>query len=194
MELNNKIMEIWKDIENYEGLYQVSDLGRVKSLERDVYYSNGAVHHIEEKILVPILDRGGYSYIHLYKNGKMKREYVHRLVATAFIPNSENKPQVNHRDEVKTNNVVENLEWCTASYNALYGTKIERMLQNRRSYKLGNNPQAKSVFCVELNKKFDSIRRAEEELGVNINCIVGACKGRQKTAGGFHWRYADEND
>lgn len=187
-------MENWKDIKGYEGLYQVSDLGRVKSLERDVYYSNGAVHHIEEKILVPILDRGGYSYIHLYKNGKMKREYVHRLVATAFIPNSENKPQVNHRDEVKTNNVVENLEWCTASYNALYGTKIERMLQNRRSYKLGNNPQAKSVFCVELNKKFDSIRRAEEELGVNINCIVGACKGRQKTAGGFHWRYADEND
>ena len=186
-------IEIWKDIENYEGLYQVSNLGRIKSLERDVYRQNGTFHyHAGGKILAPALNRGGYSQIDLYKNGKMKREYVHRLVAMAFIPNPENKPQVNHKDEVKTNNVVENLEWCTSVYNINYGTRNERSVQNHRYYKFGNNPNAKSVFCEELNKKFDSIRRAEEELGVNINCIVGACKGRLKTAGGFHWRYADD--
>ena len=185
-------IEIWKDIENYEGLYQVSNLGRVRSLERDVYYSNGAVHHIDEKILAPALNRGGYSQINLHKNGKIKREYVHLLVAMAFIPNPENKSQINHKDEVKNNNVVENLEWCEASYNINYGTRIARAVQNRMYPKFGNHPNAKPVFCVELNKKFDCIRRAEEELGVNINCIVGACKGRQKTAGGFHWRYADD--
>ena len=185
-------IEIWKDIENYEGLYQVSNLGRVRSLERDVYYSNGAVHHVDEKILVPALNRGGYSQINLHKNGKMKREYVHRLVAMAFIPNPENKPQVNHKDEVKSNNAVENLEWCTSVYNINYGTGIARAVQNRMYPKFGNHPNAKPVFCEELNKKFDSIRRAQEELGININCIVSACKGKIKTAGGFHWRYAND--
>ena len=187
-------MENWKDIENYEGFYQVSDCGRIKSLERDVYYSNGAVHHVDEKILVPILNRGGYSQINLNKNGKVKKEYVHRLVAMAFIPNPENKSQINHKNEVKTDNSVENLEWCTASYNLSYGTRTARAVQNHEYPKLGNHPNAKPVFCEELNKKFDSIRRAEEELGVNINCIVSACKGKTKTAGGFHWRYANEND
>lgn len=185
-------MENWKDIKGYEGFYQISDLGRVRSLERDVYYSNGAVHRTKEKILVQSLDGGGYPLVHLYKNRKSKTMNVHRLVAEAFIPNPENKPMINHRDEVKTNNVVENLEWCTSTYNANYGTKIERMLQNRKSYKLGNHPQAKPVFCVELNKKFDCIARAGKELGVNINCIVSACKGKQKTAGGFHWKYAND--
>ena len=185
-------IEIWKDVENYEGFYQVSDLGRVKSLERDVFFPNGAVHHVDEKILVPTLNRGGYSFVRLHKNRKTKNEYVHRLVAMAFIENPENKPQVNHKDEVKTNNAVDNLEWCEASYNANYGTRIERMLQNRKSYKLGNHPRAKQVFCVELNKKFDCIASAGKELGVNISCIGSACRGEQKTAGGFHWRYAND--
>lgn len=185
-------IEIWKDIENYEGLYQVSNLGRVRSLERDVYYSNGAIHHLKEKILVKRIEKNGYQIVSLYKNGKRKDMTIHRLVALAFISNPEDKPQVNHIDEVKTNNVVENLEWCSAQENVNHGTRTARAVQNRRSYKLGNHPNAKPVFCEELNKKFDSIRRAEEELGVNINCIVSACKGKQKTAGGFHWKYADD--
>ena len=185
-------IEIWKDIENYEGLYQVSNLGRVRSLERDVYYSNGIISHLKEKILVPVLDKDGYQIVSLYKNRKLKTMKVHRLVAMAFIPNPENKPQINHKDEVKNNNVVENLEWCTSKYNALYGTRIQRCVQNRKSQKLGNHPRAKPVFCEELNKTFDCAKRVEEELGIWGTSIGKACKGERNTAGGFHWRYVDD--
>ena len=188
-------IEIWKDIENYEGFYQVSNLGRVRSLERDIYSLNGKLaYHTKEKILVPVFNNRGYACVHLCKNGKMKNMLVHRLVALAFIPNPENKSQINHKNEVKTDNFVENLEWCDNKYNALYGTRIQRCVQNRRSFKFGDNPQAKAVFCEELNKTFDCASRAEEELGIWGSCIRSACKGKLKTAGGFHWKYADEND
>ena len=186
-------MENWKDIKGYEGFYQISDLGRVKSLERDVCFPNGTVNrHIEEKILVQNIGKRGYAYVNLYLNGKMKTIKTHRLVAEAFLPNPENKPMVNHKDEVKINNAVSNLEWCDSAYNANYGTRNERIIQNRRSYKLGNAPRAKAVFCVELNKTFDCAKRAEEELGIWGTSIIKVCKGKAKTTGGFHWRYADD--
>ena len=187
-------MENWKNIKGYEGLYQVSDCGRIKSLERDVYYPNGTIHHLKEKILAPFLDKDGYQIVSLHKNRKMKTMKVHRLVAMAFLPNPENKSQINHKNEIKANNVVDNLEWCEASYNINYGTRTARAVQNRRSYKLGNNPSAKPVFCVELNKKFDCAKSAQEELGIDRMSIGKVCRGKRKTAGGFHWRYADEND
>ena len=188
-------IEIWKDIKGYEGLYQVSNLGRVKSLERDVFnYRGTLMHHMEEKILVQRIGKRGYAYVNLYLNGKYKSIQTHRLVALAFIPNPENKPQINHRDEVKTNNVVENLEWCTSFYNNHYGTRTERQKQNHKNVKLGNNPRAKAVFCEELNKTFDCAKRVEEELGISGSQICRACNGKQKTAGKLHWKYADEND
>ena len=186
-------MENWKDIKGYEGLYQVSDCGNVKSLERDVFnYRGTVIRHTEEKILVQNIGKLGYAYVNLYLNGKPKSIKTHRLVAMAFLPNPENKPQVNHKDENPLNNCVENLEWCTASYNANYGTRNERMVQNRRSYKLGNAPKAKPVFCVELNKTFDCAKRAEQELGIWGTSIIKVCKGKAKTTGGFHWKYADD--
>lgn len=188
-------IEIWKDIENYEGFYQVSNLGRVRSLERDVFnYRGTVIRHIEEKILVQGIDRHGYAHIILCLNGKRKTMKVHRLVALAFIPNPENKPMVNHKDENPLNNCVDNLEWCTASYNANYGTRNERMAQNHKYLKLGDNPRARAVFCVELNKTFDCAKRAEKELGIWGSSIGSACRGEWKTAGGFHWKFADEND
>ena len=188
-----KNMENWKDIKGYEGLYQVSDCGRIKSLARDVYSLNGKLaYHTKERILVPFLDRGGYQYVNLSKNGRVKKESVHRLVAMAFLPNPENKPQINHKNEIKIDNFVENLEWCTSVYNNNYGTRNSRMIQNRRSYKLGNHPQAKPVFCVELNKTFDCAIRAEKELGICASSISQVCKGKLKTTGGFHWKYAND--
>ena len=172
----------------------MSNLGRVRSLERDVYFPNGTIHRIKEKILVPVLDNKGYQFVGLHKNGKRKDMKVHRLVAMAFIPNPENKPMVNHKDENPLNNCVDNLEWCTASYNANYGTRNQRCVQNRRSYKLGDNPSAKAVFCEELNKTFDCAIRAKEELGIDASSIAKVCKGKLKTAGKLHWRYANEND
>ena len=168
-------------------------MGNVKSLARDTYKPNGIVNrHLKEKILASFLNNKGYSYVVLHKNGKSKTTLVHRLVAMAFIPNPENKPMVNHKDENPLNNCVDNLEWCTASYNANYGTRNQRCVQNRRSYKLGDNPSAKAVFCEELNKTFDCAIRAKEELGIDASSICNVCKGKQKTAGGFHWRYADD--
>ena len=188
-------IEIWKDIQGYEGFYQVSNLGRVKSLERDIYYPNGTVHHLKEKILVKRIDKQGYAIVSPCLNGKDKTMKVHRLVAMAFIPNPENKPQVNHKDEVKTNNAVDNLEWCDAFYNVNYGTKIERQKQTYKdNYKNGKNKVVKKVFCVELNKTFDSITRAKEELGIDASKITKVCKGKAETAGGFHWKYANGND
>lgn len=188
-------MENWKDIKGYEGLYQVSDLGRVRSLERDVYNPRGNVmRHIEEKILVQRINKHGYVRVNLYLNGKIKTISTHRLVAEAFLPNPENKSQINHIDEIKTNNAVSNLEWCNAQYNINYGTRTTRAVKNCRSFKLGDSPRAKAVFCEELNKTFDCARRAEEELGICRSCVGKVCRGEVKTAGGFHWRFADEND
>lgn len=110
-----KHMERWRDIKGYEGLYQISNCGRVKSLK-----------YCKEKILKSIKSSNGYLQVNLYKDGKRKYFLVHRLVATAFIYNIENYSQINHKDEIKSNNYVSNLEWCDYSYNNNYGTRNKK--------------------------------------------------------------------
>ena len=154
--------EIWKDIKGYEGLYQVSNLGRVKSLSRK--------NHPKEEFRNLITNSKGYLIVNLLKNNKGKTNKVHRLVAEAFIPNPNNYPQVNHKDENKTNNHVDNLEWCTNKYNSNYG---------HRNDKIGR----KKVRCITTGEEFNSIREASK----NVNCternISSAVRGKQKTAG-----------
>ena len=135
------MIEIWKDIPGYEGIYVVSNFGKVKSLQRTRKGSYGSIRIVYEKILNHKIDKDGYHIVTLSKEGKMKYIGVHRLVAQAFIPNPDNLPQVNHRDEDKSNNRVENLEWCTAKYNSNYGTAKERMLNTKL-----NNGIIKNVF------------------------------------------------
>ena len=159
--------EIWKDCKGYEGKYQVSNLGRVWSIG-------------SQKYLKGSYDKDGYIRVNLTaKNGKVKREYIHRLVAKAFIPNPNNYPQVNHKDENKQNNCVDNLEWCTAKYNSNHGTR------NKRVSKANSIP----VYCFELDKTFYGTREAERELGINHSSISKACKGKLKRAGGYLWEY-----
>lgn len=122
--MNNE--EIWKDIIGYEGLYQVSSLGRVRSLDRYVKYSNGQIHLHKGKVLSLVKSNLGYLLVSLCCNGKYKSISVHRLVAQAFIENPDNLPEVNHRNEDKTDNRVENLEFCDRSYNNNYGSRKDK--------------------------------------------------------------------
>lgn len=175
------IEEEWRDISGYEGLYQVSNLGRVKTLANN--------KSRKEKILKPQKDKYGYFFATLHRDGKRKMLKLHRLVANAFIPNQDNLPQVNHKDEIKTNNCVSNLEWCTNRYNINYGTrskKVSKILTNRKDH-------SKRVFCVETGIIFPSINEAERITGIAHQNITSCCKGKKKhrTAGGYHWKYVD---
>ena len=120
--------EEWKDIPGYEGLYQVSNTGKIKGLPR-VTVQNQI---LQERILIPGVINNGYLQITLHKNGEHKNFLVHRLVANAFIPNPKNLPEVNHKDEDKTNCNSDNLEWCTRKYNLNYGTRNQRSAESRR--------------------------------------------------------------
>lgn len=159
-----------KDIKGYEGLYAVTKDGQVWS-----YRSN--------KFLTPY-NVVGYHYVDLRKKGHRKQFRVHRLVAEAYIPNPENKPQINHKDENKINNHVSNLEWVTAKENVNYGTHNERMAKTR----------SKAVYCVELDRVFESQKEAAAELGLYGGNISSCCNGRTKTSGGYHWRFATQDD
>ena len=161
------MIEELKDIKDYEGEYAITRDGRVWS-----YKSN--------KFLKPKLV-GGYHQVNLYKDKKRKNYFIHRLVAEAFIPNPKGLPQVNHKDEDKSNNCVENLEWCDAKYNANYGTRTERAAKKL----------SKPVYCEELDKIFRSGAAAGRELGLDPSSILKCCKGKRKTIGGYHWMYAE---
>lgn len=163
--------ETWKDIKGYEGLYQVSNFGMVKSLNY-----NGTK---EEKLLKNKVESSGYIRLCLMKNGKRKSVLLHRLVAEAFLENPENKKEVNHKDGNKENNNVDNLEWVTPSENILHRFRVLKQ-QNK----------TKSVICIEMNKKYKSIIEASRETKVARQNIGKCCRGEIKTAGGYSWRYS----
>lgn len=146
----NTINEIWKDVKDYEGLYQVSSLGRIKSLPKYVICGNGnmAERLIDEKILKQTtVTKCGYKKVSLTKDKKQRTYILHRLVADAFIPNPENKPQVNHKDGIKTNNNFENLEWVTPSENQIHALKLGLILPKRgKEHYLYNNPTANHQY------------------------------------------------
>lgn len=125
------MVEIWKDVPGYEGIYIVSNFGKVKSLQRTRKGSYGSIRIVNERILRHKIDKDGYHIVTLSKEGKTKCIGVHRLVAQAFLPNIYNFPIINHKDEDPSNNFVDNLEWCTVKYNNNYGTRIERGLETK---------------------------------------------------------------
>lgn len=173
--------EVWKDINGYEGLYQISNFGRVKRLAREVLYKDGRKYNYKEKIMNDFKTHKGYSIISFTINNNSKWYYIHRIVAEAFIPNLENKPQVNHKDGNKLNNNVENLEWCTNSENITHAYKNNLMSNNKR------------VFQYDLNgnyiKEWNSIREAQMEL--KLNHIYDVCSGKRKKCGNYIWKYVE---
>ena len=155
-------MEEWKNVIGYEGLYEVSNTGQVRSLDRYVKYSNGRIHLHKGKVLSPVKDKYGYLTVVLSCNGKQKTIKIHRLVAQAFLPNPDNLPQVNHRDEVKLNNCVDNLEWCSAKYNLSYGTARirERDTKIKNGYYTGlSKEEYRKKWCQENKDKIREINR-----------------------------------
>ena len=166
--------EIWKDIEGYEG-YQVSNMGRVRS------FKYGKV-----RILKPVANKNGYLKVQLYKNNSLKTIFIHRLVAMAFIPNPNNLPQVNHKDEDKTNNIVSNLEWCDAKYNSNYGTARKRMIEKIQKVVIQIDKNTNVIINI-----FPSLMEAERQTGYNHGHICKCCKGKLKTTGGYKWSYKD---
>lgn len=182
--------EIWKDIIGYEGLYQVSSLGRVRSLNRSILIEGKRTYFKEGKILKPLKAGAGYQYVNLWKCNHRNFVGIHRLVAKCFLPNPNNYNQVNHKDEDKTNNNVDNLEWCNAKYNMNYGNVGKKISKGVTA----NNGFSVPVvqFDLKWNKigSFQSAADAERATGICASSIRKVCLNRPKfnTAGGFYWK------
>lgn len=175
--------EIWKDIVGYEGLYQVSNLGRIKRLEKITKWHTKHTSYSrldKEKILTQEILKNGYPGIRLSKNGIKKRIAAHRIIAKAFLPNPENKPCINHKDGDRTNNNIENLEWCTYSENNIHEWRVLKKQHYNK----------KPVVCVETNEFFGSMVEAANQYNCTKHNIFYSVK-TGGTALGKHWRYAN---
>ena len=178
--------EIWKKLKD-NGFYEISNYGRFRSLDRYVKNGNG-VRIAKGKIIKPTLTRNGYLEYSYKVDGKRKVILAHRLVAMHFIENPNNLPQINHKDENIKNNVVTNIEWCSAKYNANYGTRNERCLKSNEKY-------FKKVKQFDKNhnfiKEYKSLGIASKEINGDISAIIRVCKGKQKTAYNYIWEYSN---
>ena len=190
--------EIWKDIEGFEGLYQVSNLGRVKCVEHKCPGRHG-LRTVKEHLMTQVKGSKGYLYVSLSNMDRGRTFTVHRLVAKAFIPNPDNLPCVNHKDEDKFNNNVSNLEWCTAKQNINYSRKAGR-IRNWTAGKFGKeNKQSRLLLMYDLQgnyiRSFYGAREAAEFLGmktyVNIYMFLA---GKRKNAYGHLWKIGNRTE
>ena len=177
--------EIWKDIPGYEGLYQASNLGKIKSLERIAKkkYRNDRI--VKERIMHGTKNQDGYLKVH-FKNKALnidKGLFIHRLIAMTFIPNSDNLEQINHKDGNKLNNRVDNLEWCTNLYNQQHAWKngLHKSTKGKKIRQLDKNNK--------IIKKWNTITEAGKKLGISASRIGECCKNKNWTAGGYRWEF-----
>lgn len=181
--------EIWKDIQGYEGLYQVSNLGRVKRLK----FINGTTFFDREIILKQSLNKRGYCFISLSKRNIKCSKAVHRLVSQAFIPNPKNKSEVNHIDGNKQNNNVNNLEWSTREENIQHAYNNGLNLGSMKNKRGIDNPHSKKVYQFDLNgnfiRQYGSAREAERITGIRCSDITMCCRNKTKKSHGFIWKY-----
>ena len=159
-----------KDVVGYEGLYSVTSCGKVWSYRR-------------KKFLTPGVNNKGYLYVNLCRNGKYTSYTIHRLVAMAYLPNPENLPEINHKDENKTNNCLQNLEWCDCKYNNNYGTHIEK----------ASNSRKKPILQYDLDGNFIREWNSATDVGKEVRINIGYClRGKYKTAYGFIWKFKED--
>lgn len=207
--------EEWRDINGYEGYYQVSNMGRVRSMDVAVPHPRPGHLSIKKgKVRKQFLDgKKHYLTVGLHRDAVTKTLNVHRLVANAFIPNPLNLPQVNHIDEIKINNEALNLEWCSASYNMKHGGAVERQLFSRYLNNSKEDLSARSLVTkfakqsrncerpvIQISglgffiAEFTSASSAGRTLGVDRANIQSCCKGRARTCGGFKWEYKNKKE
>lgn len=169
-----QLNEMWKDIPNYEGLYQVSNIGRIRGVRRQG--SSGA-------ILKHVKRDDGYLQVSLRREGKSKSLLIHRLVTLAFLDEAEDKPYVNHIDGDKANNFLGNLEFCTSQENAFHKFYVLEQI-------------IKPVICVETGIEYPSVREAGRQTGIGNSEISKCCRCvyRYKTAGGYHWKFKENGE
>ena len=191
---NNRI-EVWRDKKDYEGLYEVSNFGRARSVDRWVKSRNGTVRFCKGRILKLSTNKDGYLKVGLWKNGKVKTFKVHKLVAETFLEIPEELKhlkgtrylQVNHKDENKLNNNVNNLEFCDAKYNSNFGTRNERVAEKNT-----NGKRSKKVYQYDLEGNFVREWKSTRECGrngFNQGNVVSCCRGKLKKYKDFIWRY-----
>ena len=204
----NKKPEIWKEIEGFDGIYYISNYGKVRSIDRIGLNK----HFIPGRDLAIRKDKDGYCIVTLYIDRKRVDKKVHRLVAEAFIPNDNDYPQVNHKNEIKDDNYYKNLEWCTNKYNCNYGThnqKISTAMKGRKHpymqgdknyfhthiYKRKNHPYARKVNQHDIDGNliavFYCVKDAAEAVGCTGGAITMACKGKRDKIKGYKWSYAE---
>ena len=169
------MIELWKPVLGYEGFYEISNLGQIKSLVKK-----------QKKIIKNCENGAGYFVVTLCRNGKRRMASIHRLVAEAFIPNPKNLPQINHKDGVKTNNLIENIEWCTAkeNMNHAWDTGLNSV------EKLGTTKKVAQIKNGKTIKVWESLSSASRELGIIRTSISNCCCHRSMSAGGFCWKFA----
>lgn len=180
--------EEWRPVKGYEDLYEVSNLGNLKSLQRSTYVNRdgGFYKRLPERRLKPSLHHSGYLVTILTKGGKRKNHFVHRLVLEAFVKNDNPKKKTitNHKDENKTNNNVDNLEWCDHQYNNTYGNRIEKSAKKTRKEVVG--------VCLESGRKFRFKSTAEaEKYGYRHQSVARAARGERKSYKNIKWKYVD---
>jgi hypothetical protein len=175
--------EIWKEVEEFNGAYLISNKGRLKSVKRGIKW-NGTIRHQEDKLMSQVVNKSGYIEYQITYNGKHYSRKAHRLVAEAFIPNPENKPQVNHIDGNKTNNNVENLEWATNKENVVHAYKNELYKHVKPILQFSD----KGIFI----KRWINAAEITKELGFCKNTILLACNRKNHKTKGFYWRFEED--